>query len=109
MHNEFVGKRAPRSAAFVCFKPAEEGGEFLLGDGRQILAQLNPQLVKALYERQIRYSVCVVRERGGVGGGGVRAAAQHGARRTRWKGGLCPPRTENGERTACCARSSVPS
>ncbi|KAG8458148.1 hypothetical protein KFE25_011679 [Diacronema lutheri] len=57
MHNEFVGKRAPRSAAFVCFKPAEEGGEFLLGDGRQILAQLNPQLVKALYERQIRYSV----------------------------------------------------
>ena len=70
MHNEFVGKRAPRSAAFVCFKPAEEGGEFLLGDGRQILAQLNPQLVKALYERQIRYSVCVVRERGGVGGGG---------------------------------------
>lgn len=57
MHNEFVGKRAPRAAAFVCFKPAEEGGEFLLGNGRKILADISPQLVKSLYERKIRYSV----------------------------------------------------
>ena len=27
MHNEFVGTRAPRAAAFVCFKKAEKGGE----------------------------------------------------------------------------------
>lgn len=26
MHNEFVGTRAPRAAAFVCFKAAETGG-----------------------------------------------------------------------------------
>jgi hypothetical protein len=57
MHNEFVGKRAPKSAAFVCFKPAEEGGEFLLGDGRKILADLDTALVRRLYERKIRYSV----------------------------------------------------
>jgi len=57
MHNEFVGKRAPRRAAFVCFKPAEEGGEFLLADGRQLLADLDPELLERLYERNIRYSV----------------------------------------------------
>ena len=34
MHNEFVGTRAPRAAAFVCFKAAEIGGEFLIADGR---------------------------------------------------------------------------
>ena len=27
MHNEFVGTRAPRAAAFCCFKAAETGGE----------------------------------------------------------------------------------
>ncbi|KAJ1629188.1 hypothetical protein T492DRAFT_594034 [Pavlovales sp. CCMP2436] len=57
MHNEFVGKRAPKAAAFVCFKAAEEGGEFLLGDGRKILADLDESLVRRLYDRSIRYSV----------------------------------------------------
>ena len=57
MHNEFVGTRAPRSAAFVCFKAAEEGGEFLLADGRRMFRDLNPDLVEELYNRQIRYSV----------------------------------------------------
>jgi len=57
MHNEFVGTRAPRAAAFVCFKAAEEGGEFLIADGRKIFRDLSPELVKELYERGIRYSV----------------------------------------------------
>jgi len=57
MHNEFVGKRAPRRAAFVCFKPAEEGGEFLLADGRSMLADIDTELLERLYERSIRYSV----------------------------------------------------
>lgn len=57
MHNEFVGKRAPRRAAFVCFKPAEEGGEFLLADGRSLLADLEPELLRRLYDNSIRYSV----------------------------------------------------
>ena len=40
MHNEFVGTRAPRAAAFVCFKSAETGGEFLIADGRQVFRDL---------------------------------------------------------------------
>merc|ERR1719235_2107911 len=36
MHNEFVGTRAPRAAMFVCFQQAEEGGEFMVCDGRRV-------------------------------------------------------------------------
>lgn len=57
MHNEFVGTRAPRAAAFVCFKAAETGGEFLIGDGRAIFRDLKPDFVQKLYNRSIRYSV----------------------------------------------------
>lgn len=57
MHNEFVGTRAPRAAAFCCFKPAEEGGEFLIADGRRIFRDLPADLLSTLYNRQIRYSV----------------------------------------------------
>jgi len=57
MHNEFVGTRAPRAAAFVCLKAAEEGGEFILVDGRQIFRDLSSDLVEELYSRGIRYSV----------------------------------------------------
>ena len=57
MHNEFVGTRAPRAAAFVCLKAAETGGEFLIADGRRMFRDLNADLVEELYNRQIRYSV----------------------------------------------------
>lgn len=57
MHNEFVGTRAPRAAAFCCFKAADVGGEFLIADGRRTFRDLSPELVKELYERDIRYSV----------------------------------------------------
>lgn len=57
MHNEFVGTRAPRAAAFVCFKAAETGGEFLIADGRRMFRDLSPDLVQELYQRSIRYSV----------------------------------------------------
>lgn len=57
MHNEFVGTRAPRAAAFVCFKAAEEGGEFLIADGRSIFKDLPSELLSKLYGRGIRYSV----------------------------------------------------
>ena len=57
MHNEFVGTRAPRAAAFVCFKAAETGGEFLVADGRRMFRDLDSDLVEELYNRQIRYSV----------------------------------------------------
>lgn len=57
MHNEFVGTRAPRAAAFVCFKAAEEGGEFLIADGRAIFRDLDTDVMERLYQRKIRYSV----------------------------------------------------
>ncbi|KAG7364882.1 taurine catabolism dioxygenase TauD/TfdA family protein [Nitzschia inconspicua] len=57
MHNEFVGTRAPRAAAFVCFKAADTGGEFLIADGRRMFRDLDPDLVEELYQRNIRYSV----------------------------------------------------
>mmetsp|Transcript_7616 Transcript_7616/g.21668 ORF Transcript_7616/g.21668 Transcript_7616/m.21668 type:complete len:421 (-) Transcript_7616:51-1313(-) len=57
MHNEFVGTRAPRAAAFVCFKAADVGGEFLIADGRRMFRDLDPNLVEELYNRNIRYSV----------------------------------------------------
>jgi hypothetical protein len=57
MHNEFVGTRAPRAAAFVCFKAAETGGEFLIADGRAIFRDLKSDFVEKLYNRSIRYSV----------------------------------------------------
>jgi len=57
MHNEFVGTRAPRAAAFVCFKAAETGGEFLIADGRGVFRDLDPNLLEKIYRRGIRYSV----------------------------------------------------
>lgn len=57
MHNEFVGTRAPRAAAFVCFKAAETGGEFIIADGRRMFRDLDPDVVEELYNRNIRYSV----------------------------------------------------
>lgn len=57
MHNEFVGTRAPRAAAFVCFKKAETGGEFLIADGRAMFRDLDTEVLARLYQRNIRYSV----------------------------------------------------
>mmetsp|Transcript_9451 Transcript_9451/g.14540 ORF Transcript_9451/g.14540 Transcript_9451/m.14540 type:complete len:411 (+) Transcript_9451:39-1271(+) len=57
MHNEFVGTRSPRAAMFVCFKAADEGGEFLLADGRSIFRDVDTHVLKRLYEKKIRYSV----------------------------------------------------
>ncbi|KAJ8600344.1 hypothetical protein CTAYLR_000668 [Chrysophaeum taylorii] len=57
MHNEFVGTRSPRAAMFVCFRAADEGGEFLLADGRRVFRDVDADLLRRLYEKQIRYSV----------------------------------------------------
>lgn len=57
MHNEFVGTRAPRAAAFVCFKAAETGGEFLIADGRAMFRDIDSDILEKLYNRNIRYSV----------------------------------------------------
>merc|ERR1719252_261490 len=54
MHNESTYKRTNRLGAFVCFKKAETGGEFLLLDGQKVLRELNPDVRKRrpLFERR---------------------------------------------------------
>ena len=56
MHNEMVGKRTVRRAAFVCFKAAEVGGEFIITDGMRMLRDLKEDVLKELYAKNIRFS-----------------------------------------------------
>jgi len=56
MHNEMVGNRAPGAAIFVCFKAAEEGGEFLVADGRKMFRMLDEEWLNTAYEKEVRYS-----------------------------------------------------
>jgi len=56
MHNEMVGKRTVRRAAFVCFKSAEVGGEFIITDGMRMLKDMSPEVLKRLYDKSIRFS-----------------------------------------------------
>jgi len=56
MHNEMVGNRAPGAALFVCFKAAEEGGEFLIADGRKMFKELDEDFLKKVYDKEVRYS-----------------------------------------------------
>ena len=55
MHNEQVGIRSPKRAAFVCFKAADQGGEFLLNDCRAMFRELPEDMVAELYEKQVRF------------------------------------------------------
>jgi len=58
LHCESTAKRTAAYAAFVCFQRATEGGgRFLVADGVAILADMDPVLLKKLYEREIRISV----------------------------------------------------
>ena len=56
MHNESTFKRTNRLGAFVCFKRAETGGEFLLLDGHKALADMEPDVRQRMYERGVRFS-----------------------------------------------------
>jgi len=55
MHNEQVGTRSPGRAAFVCLKPADEGGEFLIADGRRMFRDVPEPMIEELYEKQVRF------------------------------------------------------
>lgn len=58
LHSESTTKRTAAYAAFVCFQKATEGGgRFLVADGAKILADMDPVLLKKLYDRQVRISV----------------------------------------------------
>jgi hypothetical protein len=56
MHNESTFKRTNRLGAFVCFKKAEKGGEFLLADGRKVLADMDPDVLDRVYSKGVRFS-----------------------------------------------------
>ena len=56
MHNESTFKRTNRLGAFVCFKAADTGGEFLLLDGRKALADMKLDVRQRMYERGVRFS-----------------------------------------------------
>lgn len=58
LHSESTAKRTAAYAAFVCFQRAtESGGRFLVADGAKILAEMDPALLRKLYERKVRISV----------------------------------------------------
>ena len=58
LHNDCTYTLAPPYAAFVCFQQASKGGgEFLLADGREILRNLNPDVVHTMYNRGLRVRV----------------------------------------------------
>ena len=56
MHNESTFKRTNRLGAFVCFKAADKGGEFLLADGRAVLADMDPAVLDRVYSKGVRFS-----------------------------------------------------
>jgi len=55
MHNEQVGIRSPARAAFVCLKPADEGGEFLIADGRRVFREVDEALLEDMYEKKVKF------------------------------------------------------
>jgi len=56
MHNESTFKRTNRLGAFVCFKRAEKGGEFLLADGRAVLADMDRDVLERVYTKGVQFS-----------------------------------------------------
>jgi len=58
LHNESTYVKTAAFGAFVCFKPASEGGgEFNIADGAKILNDLDKDVLKRICDRQVRISV----------------------------------------------------
>jgi len=58
LHNESTYVKTAKFGAFVCFKPASEGGgEFLVADGAKIINDMDKDVLKRLYENKVRISV----------------------------------------------------
>ncbi|MCX2492863.1 TauD/TfdA family dioxygenase [Pedobacter sp. PF22-3] len=56
MHNELsYSAKWPNKLFFTCLKPAERGGETLLADSREILQNMNPDIVKEIESRGLLY------------------------------------------------------
>lgn len=58
LHQESTHVKTSTYGAFVCFSPASvSGGEFLVADAAAILADLDPQVLERIYDKQVRISV----------------------------------------------------
>jgi len=58
LHNESTCVKTATYGAFVCFKPADEGGgEFLLADGAAIINDMDKDVLRRVYTDKIRISV----------------------------------------------------
>uniref|UniRef100_A0A7S4ST99 TauD/TfdA-like domain-containing protein n=1 Tax=Alexandrium monilatum TaxID=311494 RepID=A0A7S4ST99_9DINO len=58
LHNESTFVKTATYGAFVCFKPATEGGgEFIIADGAKIISDMDKDVLRRLYERKVRISV----------------------------------------------------
>lgn len=58
LHNESTTVKTALYGAFACFKPATEGGgEFMLADGAKIIADMDKDVLKRIYEKKVRISV----------------------------------------------------
>jgi len=58
LHNESTFVKTATYGAFVCFKPAEEGGgEFIIADGAKILEDIPADVRQRIYENKVRISV----------------------------------------------------
>lgn len=56
MHNELsYSAKWPNKLFFSCLQPAEDGGETLLADSREILKQMNKEIVKKIEEHGVIY------------------------------------------------------
>ena len=52
-----VGTQAPRFAGFVCFKPADKGGEFWLAGGNDLFHELSTPLLEKMQRKKVIFSV----------------------------------------------------
>jgi len=58
LHNESTFVKTATYGAFVCFQPASEGGgEFIIADGAKIIKDMDPEVLKRIYEKKVRISV----------------------------------------------------
>ena len=57
LHNDVAFALGAPFAAFACFRAADSGGDFLLADGRAVLAELSPEVLSTLCARRLRLRV----------------------------------------------------
>eukprot|EP00440_Ansanella_granifera_P062809 gb/GFBE01068105.1/.p1 GENE.gb/GFBE01068105.1/~~gb/GFBE01068105.1/.p1 ORF type:complete len:490 (+),score=137.42 gb/GFBE01068105.1/:1-1470(+) len=58
LHNESTFVKTAAFGAFVCFKPASEGGgEFLVADGAKIINDMDKDVLRRVYQDKVRISV----------------------------------------------------